>query len=260
MKRGLDYDRIAAGYDRRFEHDAPSVATARALVDVIRPMSSPHILEVGCGTGHWLGQLAPVTGQLYGLDRSWGMLAQASAKDLPAGLVQGDAVSLPFARAAFDLLYCVNAIHHFSDQRRFIMDAARVIAPHGRIAILGSDPFYDKNSWYVYDYFEGVWEIDRARFKSWDLLAAWLSAAGFERVEKSEIRHIHTSHEGREVFSDPFLRKQATSQLALLSQEAYDRGLERIQSAIQKAQDRGEPIRFETELSIFMLTGVKQAA
>jgi hypothetical protein len=57
------------------------------------------------------------------------------------------------------------------------------------------------------------------------------------------------------VLGDPFLEKEATSQLTLLSDEAYSSGLRRIEEAIAVAELAGETLTFPTDLMIAMVVG-----
>ena len=69
-QRKVDYDRIAPGYDRRFIDGGEQGATATALQALARFQGSCRILEVGCGTGHWLASLRSANGMRFGLDLS----------------------------------------------------------------------------------------------------------------------------------------------------------------------------------------------
>ena len=60
---------------------------------------------------------------------------------------------------------------------------------------------------------------------------------------------------GREVLDDPFLRKDSTSQLVLLSDEAYAAGLRRIEAALTEAEAVGRALIFPDDISIAMLVG-----
>ena len=131
---------------------------AIALQSLARELDAKRILEVGCGTGHWLSILQS-TAQVYGLDLSLGMLRQASTQKLRR-LACGQAIQLPFPDQAFDLVFCVNAIHHFGQPRVFISEARRLLRPGGALAVVGLDPHGDRDSWYVYHYFEGTYETD----------------------------------------------------------------------------------------------------
>jgi ubiquinone/menaquinone biosynthesis C-methylase UbiE len=256
MTQRVDYDRIAPTYNRRFASRERS-GTSHALSTLVRQVQARCVLEAGCGTGYWLDQLYPQVPGLYGLDLSGGMLRQAQKREAPLRLTRGRARHLCFADRSFDVIFCVNAIHHFEDPHAFIGQAYRVLRPGGAIATVGWDPHGRRDSWYLYDYFEGTYERDLQRFPRWAEVADWMQAAGFQHIDRREVRHILDDKYGRGVLDDPYLRKDACSQLALLSDAAYARGLERIRRHLDQAQARGQTLHFRSELSIEMLTGLK---
>jgi SAM-dependent methyltransferase len=260
----VDYDRIAPGYNCRFAAGGtPGVAAAlqslaRTLArelagDMPRDPGVLSILEVGCGTGHWLASLEGGR-RLCGLDLSAGMLRQARQLPVALDLVRGRAGRLPFPDAAFDLVTCVNAVHHFEDRPAFVAEARRLLRPGGTLAVIGMDP-RRRASWYVYDYFPGTYEADLARFPSWGTLADWMIVAGFGLLSWQTVAEIHGAKHGRAVLHDPFLGKDATSQLTLLDDRAYAAGLERIEAALAAAERDGQTLTFATDLTLDMLAG-----
>ena len=259
----VDYDRIAPGFDRRYTEASEQRGIAAALLAVAEARapapakaSAPaRFLEVGCGTGYWLASLRPATTQLYGLDLSAGMLAQARSREERLALTRGRACQLPFADACADLVYCVNAIHHFQRQRDFVFEARRLLRPGGTLTVIGMDPRAHRHRWYVYDYFAGTYETDLDRFPSWGSVMDWMVEAGFERIEWQLVERIEDHKVGREVFSDPFLQKDACSQLTLLTDEGYAAGLRRIATALCEAEAAGESLTFATDLLQAMLVG-----
>lgn len=252
----MNYDRLAPTYHRRYQASAMS-ATGAALVELVQAIGAQRVLEVGCGTGRWLEELRPHVSLAVGLDRSLGMLAQARERQVPALLVQADAGSLPLQSDVVDLVFSVNAFHHFADKRAYIAAAYRLLRPGGRLAILGSDPHGRERDWFVYRYFEGVYATDLQRFLPITEIAGMMQQQGFKRLEHRVVESIRSRFAGREVFSDPFLEKNSCSQLALLSQAEYQAGLERIRQDIERAEARGETLYFNTELTIEMISGVK---
>ena len=94
-------------------------------------------------------------------------------------------------------------------------------------AIIGMDPHCGRDRWYLYDYFVGTYATDLGRFPSGGTVLDWMVAAGFARVEWCLAEHIVHQHVGRAVLRDPILQKHGTSQLALLTDEAYAAGLRR---------------------------------
>jgi ubiquinone/menaquinone biosynthesis C-methylase UbiE len=252
--RQVDYDRIAPTYDRRYEGDGMR-GTGAALVALVADLGAQWVLEVGCGTGRWLADLHSVSAYLYGLDLSAGMLAQARGRDARLHLVRGRAGQLPFPAGAFDLVYCVNALHHFHLQRRFVFEARRLLRPGGALGVVGMDPHGRREHYYIYRYFDGTYETDLARFPSWSTVQDWMRAASFERVECRMVDRILDHKVGAQVLDDPFLHKDATSQLALLTDAAYGAGLDRIRMAIAAAEAAGEQLVFPVDIPIAMLVG-----
>jgi SAM-dependent methyltransferase len=252
--RQVDYDCIAPTYDRRYEGGGMR-GTATALLALAEELGAHQILEVGCGTGRWLAELRSVSDYLYGLDLSAGMLAQARRREAPLRLVRGRAGQLPFPAGAFDLVYCVNALHHFHLQRRFVLEARRLLRPGGALAVVGMDPHGRREHYYIYRYFDGTYETDLARFPSRSTVQDWMRAASFERIESRMVDRILDHKVGAQVLDDPFLHKDATSQLALLSDAAYRAGLNRIRLAIAAAEAAGEQLVFPVDIPITMLVG-----
>jgi len=250
----VDYDSVASTYNRRFAEDRLS-GTLLALQEITRAVGGDRVLEVGCGTGHWLAGLSGVPNGLYGIDLSAGMLEQAQGRALPFTLTRGRAEALPFAAASFGLVYCVNAIHHFARPDEFIRQARLVLRGGGALAVLGMDPRIHRHDWYVYDYFDGVYETELRRFPVWEQVQAWMSQCGFERMALRFVDEMGGPKYGRDVLKDPFLEKNATSQLILLSDQAYAAGLERIRGALENADTMGETLIFQNTIRIQMLTG-----
>ena len=250
----VNYEQLATVYDRRYAA-SPLSGVGRALETVVKTMGARSVLEAGCGTGHWLDLLQPVVPNVYGLDLSPGMLAQARMRGKDLRLALGRATELPFRDQAFDLIFCVNAIHHFGDERKFIFEARQLLTPKGALAVIGLDPHGRKDSWYVYQYFEETYQTDIGRFPTRSNLESWMEEAGFERLEWRIAEQIEHSWYGRDVFSDPFLKKESTSQLTLLSDEAYAAGMERIEAAIATAEAEGRSLEFPAGLLLLMITG-----
>jgi ubiquinone/menaquinone biosynthesis C-methylase UbiE len=253
--RHVNYDTLAPMYNQRFTDDNDRPATARALTDLARHLGAQAILEVGCGTGRWLAALQALTEQCYGLDPSKGMLAQARARGMQLRLTRGRGEVLPFPDATFDLVYCVNAIHHMDRQQTFVQEARRVLRDGGALAVIGMDPHIGRETWYVYDYFPGTYETDLARFPSWETVLDWMRTAGFRQTERRLVEHITDHKTSVTILDDPFLQKHTSSQLALLSDTAYAAGVQRIKTAVAEAQTAGKTLIFPTELVMEMVWG-----
>jgi ubiquinone/menaquinone biosynthesis C-methylase UbiE len=135
----VDYEQIAAFYDRRYaSNDFAGVALClRGFLG-----DAASIAELGCGTGHWLAMATtlPQRALVVGLDRAWAMLSRAGGRAPNAECVRGNADSLPWGRAVFDRVFCINALHHFADPAAVFRECARVLAPTGAFMTIGLDP------------------------------------------------------------------------------------------------------------------------
>ena len=80
-------------------------------------------------------------------------------------------------------------------------------------------------------------------------------AAGFERVEWRVVEHIMGQHVGQAVLQDPILQQHGTSQLALLTDEAYAVGIARIKAALGEAEAAGRILVFPVDISLTVVTG-----
>ncbi|KAJ8012635.1 hypothetical protein DPEC_G00044940 [Dallia pectoralis] len=103
-----------------------------------RKKGRPHALAVdlGCGTGQNSRLFAPYFKEMVGIDISECQLEEA--KTVPGfnniTYRKGTAEELPFPDGSVDLLTAASAAHWF-DQQRFLMEATRVLKPHGCMAL-----------------------------------------------------------------------------------------------------------------------------
>ena len=249
----IDYDDLAAAFDRRYEEN--DYAGVEAALDAFLGDSSEHVLEVGCGTGHWLRQLANRGIQLAGLDPSAGMLARAKTQAADAALVQGTAERLPWADDTFDRVFCINALHHFPDQIGFIAEAVRILRPGGQLMTIGLDPHAMLDRWYVYDYFTAVLDIDRRRYPSTGQLREYMRAAGLVSCVTREVQHWTTSIDARAALEQGRLDRTTTSQLRRLTDDQYREGVAAILNAAAAAEARGESLLLQADLRLYATCG-----
>lgn len=254
--RRVDYDRVAAEYDRRYEGSRYAGAE-RFLREWIG--TARRVLEVGCGTGHWLDALAAPGRRIFGVDRSAGMLAKARAALPAARVARAEALRLPFGDARFDAIVCVNALHHFPDKARFIEEAARVLTPGGAFCSIGLDPHRGARRWAVYEYFDGTLEADRRRYPPHEAIQRWLADAGFVDCRSAVANRVSERVPAERGLASPMMRKDGTSQLALLSDSAYRRGVRRIRDAMAGAEREGRVLELHAELELLATTGRRGA-
>ena len=112
----------------------------RAVPDVPR---FDKVLEIGCGTGFFLLNLAQagIVGQAHAVDISPGMVDTCVANGRRLGLeVHGrvaDAEALPYEDDTFDLVLGHAVVHHLPNLDATFKELARVLHPGGRLVIAG---------------------------------------------------------------------------------------------------------------------------
>jgi ubiquinone/menaquinone biosynthesis C-methylase UbiE len=99
-----------------------------------------RILDVGCGTGYLLRQLAarcPAAAELTGVDPAPAMIgaARAAAADGRLRWQEATAEELPFPAGSFDLVVSVTSFDHWADQQAGLEQSARVLAPGGLLVL-----------------------------------------------------------------------------------------------------------------------------
>jgi hypothetical protein len=72
------------------------------------------------------------------------------------------------------------------------------------------------------------------RYPSSGMIKNSMRQEGFADIERHDVEHILNIHVGEGVLNDPFIKHNATSQLALLSDEAYLAGIEKIKEDLKK--------------------------
>ena len=253
MVKHVNYDEVSTVYDQRYKLGGPA-GIAEYLRDLVYKVKAHRVLEVGCGTGYWLTLMNNYEFR-YGLDYSAGMLNKARQRGRDLGLVCGSATQLPFCKKVFDFVFCVNALHHFDDPLAFIDEACRVIGRGGVLAVIGMDPQSEQDWWYVYNFFPGTYETDLDRYPSGDMILRWMRKSGFVNCERRLVARIEHDFSGKEVLDDPILQKNGTSQLSLLTENAFADGMARIMKALQQAERHGEKITFRTNIALPAVVG-----
>lgn len=103
------------------------------------PLGARFALDVACGTGQQAARLAGLGWRTVGADASDEMLRLGHyiSWDVlrSVRLVRSIAETLPFQAGSFDLVLCQGSLDHFAQPRLFMSEAARVLAPGGRLVI-----------------------------------------------------------------------------------------------------------------------------
>lgn len=113
-------------------------AWSRALGMLMPPL---RVADLGCGDGYLTIEASRWASSVVGIDRSATVLARARtlAQRRRAGNItwkRGTLEKLPLADGSVDLALLSQALHHTSDPARAVSEAARILAPDGRVLVL----------------------------------------------------------------------------------------------------------------------------
>jgi len=222
----MDYDRSAGEYAAH-RHIHSGVLHELADRGALGPGST--VLEVGCGTGSYISMLVERFRCLaYGLDPSSGMLAHACSRPEPVAWVQGQAEHLCFTASSLDLIFSVDVIHHVAGKSAFYREAGRALRPGGRICTVTDSEEIIHRREILSGYFPETVAIELERYPSVAQLAAWQVAAGLQELE------VVTVEQPLALTSAQPFRAKAYSSLHLISEEAWQAGLERLERDLEK--------------------------
>lgn len=115
-----------------------------AAIEALDVQPTDHVLDIGCGHGRALGELARRAphGRVAGVDPSELMIAIAlrrnhefdRAKSIE--VAQASVECLPFEDSAFDKALCVHGVYFWRDLEPAFAEIARVLKPGGQAAIV----------------------------------------------------------------------------------------------------------------------------
>ena len=153
------------------------VGQRRRLRALIAAQRGEVGLDIGCGLGHLTCELArevAPAGRMIGLDMSADMAAGAAERAQREGFAAlietrvGDATALPLPDASVDFAVAVQSFSYVPDVVRALAEAARVLRPGGRLAVLETDwdlcVYESPDAAQMRRIFDGRW-----RFAHWQL-------------------------------------------------------------------------------------------
>ncbi len=130
----MAFDVSAESYDRfmgRF-----SVPLASRFADLAAPAPGQQVLDVGCGPGALLAELASRVGAdaLAGIDPSVPFIEAARARFPDSDIRAGGAEQLPFDDDSFDACLAQLVVHFMKDPVAGLREMGRVTRPGGTVA------------------------------------------------------------------------------------------------------------------------------
>lgn len=106
------------------------------VIAQLRVHQSRRIADIACGTGILSDRIERELhpDEIYGVDMSEGMLAQARSRSTRVNWLRGPAERLPFGDGTLDAVVTTSAFHFF-DQPAALREFHRVLAPGGLVAV-----------------------------------------------------------------------------------------------------------------------------
>jgi demethylmenaquinone methyltransferase/2-methoxy-6-polyprenyl-1,4-benzoquinol methylase len=135
------FDRIAHRYDlmNRLMTFGIDRAWRKATIASLELRPSALLVDLACGTGDLTVEAAGAGARAIGVDVSAGMLREARGRGAPCAWVRADALSLPLREGCCDAVVCGFALRNLTDVGAALDEAARVLKPGGRLALLEVD-------------------------------------------------------------------------------------------------------------------------
>ena len=128
------FDLVADAFDRA--RPAYPDEAVPWLLDGVDPSGERlHAVELGAGTGKLTEQLVTRGCEVTAVDRSGAMLARLARREPTARRTLGVAEQVPLAGRVADLVVAAQSYHWF-DGDRALPEAARVLRPGGRFAVM----------------------------------------------------------------------------------------------------------------------------
>ncbi len=237
MMRKADYSKIASSYDKGRAISEHNINVAlEAITRLSKITGKVRLLDLGCGTGRFAIPMAEKPHyQVTGADSSAEMLTKAREKD-NRGLVMWDlqdAQDLTYTDDSFDIVFMSHLLHHCDDPPKVIRECRRVLSSNGMIIIRWGDIESIRDD-VEHTFFPKTLPIDEARTYSIERMEECLKEAGFSGV-MSEIREQHTYPTSWDHLES--IKVKSTSVLTMISQDAFERGVQKLESYINDHPD-----------------------
>lgn len=146
-----------------------------------------RLLDVGCGTGHQLAQIARQGFQVAGVDGSQEMLVQARCLNPGVDIRHADVEAIPFPDHSFDFAVCVEVLRYLPNPTACLREMARVLRPGG-VCLVTATPLLNLNGYWLVNRVANLLRLRKLVslkqfFTTSCRLRRQLTAAGFGKVD-----------------------------------------------------------------------------
>jgi ubiquinone/menaquinone biosynthesis C-methylase UbiE len=175
------YDRVSNAYDATRR---PDPRLTDAILEQLRPERGSKYLDLGCGTGNYLAELAARGYAMTGLDLSEGMLRIAREKSPNSEFINAPAEKMPVPDESLAGAFSCLAVHHFEDLEAMAREVYRVLEPDARFVIFTTEPSQTRTFW-LNEYFGELMRSSESLMPPVTRLVTVLQRAGFRPVNVS---------------------------------------------------------------------------
>lgn len=170
----------AARWDEIRSLYVSDTAVEAQILDAVGDGRVSRLVDLGSGTGRMLTLLAPRADQALGLDLSQQMLNIARRNAADAGLSNvelrhGDIFDTRLPDGCADLVVVHQVLHYLGDPAAAVKEAARIVAPGGRLVIVDFAP-------HRLEFLREAHQHRRLGFAD-EELGRWLAEAGLPQVQ-----------------------------------------------------------------------------
>jgi len=198
------------------------VRTAESSAPHLLPHLVPdwRLLDVGCGPASITKGLLGHVASVVGLDRSPSLLGEL--KTLPhLGLVAGDATTLPFGDASFDVVHAHQVLQHLADPIAAIAEARRV----ARHLVSLAEADYAAMCWWPEPQaleewmalYQAIAEREGVDPNIGRRLGVLAAEVGFPRIEVASHNWTYATPEARRWWAEGWARRVLESSYATLA-------------------------------------------
>ncbi|WP_432666450.1 class I SAM-dependent methyltransferase [Wukongibacter baidiensis] len=225
-----NYNEISKIYDAVREADLKAV---KFMIEKAQLSKESRVLEIGCGTANYLKIIYDITKpEVWGLDRSKGMLSRAREKCKDAVLVEGDAIELlEIPDSAFDLVYMVDVIHHIKDIEKMFKNIKRVLKENGKLVVFSDDHEHIRNR-LTTKYFPETLEGELRRYQDTPEIKDALLRNYYNEIDNGILEIGEDLDYGSRLIE--IASKKGYSMFGMISEGAIEAGIERIKSDMLK--------------------------
>lgn len=257
----LNYDdpQVAGGYASGRALTREAVNAWRSAIRVALPPQTPWprtVLDVGCGTGRFSALLADLfDATVLGIDPAEKMLAEARrlTEDPRCTFMPGSTEALPVRDASAEVAFLSMVYHHVKDWPAALAELRRVLVSNGVVLLrIALREQIETTLWARF--FPEALALDRQRIPSHDEVLATFVGGGWRLASLRPISHRFADNPEAYLAK---IRRRALSNLQLIDDEAFARGLSRLEEHVRTLSPAAGP--YDEDLSLYAFVQTTQS-